>query len=88
MYVLVYVDDLIIVSSTPSTMSHLLRQLDSTFASKDLGPLHYYLGIEVFPSPFGLILSRQKYITVFLHKTNMMNCRPVSTPMSSSEKIS
>jgi hypothetical protein len=88
MYILVYVDDLIIVSSSPSSMSHLLRQLDSAFAIKDLGPLHYFLGIELFSSHRGLILSQRRYIAEILEKTNMMNCRPVSTPMSSSKKIS
>jgi hypothetical protein len=33
-------------------------------------------------------MSQQKYITNLLIKTNMINCRPVSTPMSTSEKIS
>jgi hypothetical protein len=63
-----YVEDLIIVSSSPSAMSHLLRQLDSAFAIKDLGPLHYFLGIEVFSSHRGLILSQQRYITEILQK--------------------
>jgi hypothetical protein len=88
MYVLIYVDDLIIVSSSPSATSHLLSQFDSAFAIKDLGPLHYFLSIEVFSFDRGLILSQQRYITEILDKTNMSNCRPVSTPMSSSEKIS
>jgi hypothetical protein len=44
-YVPLFVDDLIIVSSSPSATSHLLRQLNSTFTIKDLGPLHYSMGI-------------------------------------------
>jgi hypothetical protein len=88
MYVLVYVDDLIIVSSSPSATSHLLSQLDSAFTIKYLGSLYYFLGIEVFSSDRGLILSQRRYITEILDKTNMSNCRPDSTPMSSSEKIS
>lgn len=88
MYVLAYVDDLIIISSSTSATDHLLKQLDSEFAIKDLGPLHYFLGIEVHSSSDGLILSQKKYITELLAKTNMTQCRPDSTPMSSSEKIS
>jgi hypothetical protein len=74
MYVLVYVDALIIVSSSPSTTNHLLSQLDSAFAIKDLGPLHYFLGIELFSSDRGFILSQRRYITEILDKTNMSNC--------------
>jgi hypothetical protein len=88
MYVLAYIDDLIIVSSSDSATTHLLAQLDSEFAIKDLGKLHYFLGIEVHSNPQGLVLSQQKYIQELLKKTHMENCRPVSTPMSSSEKLS
>jgi hypothetical protein len=46
-YMLVYVDDIVIASSTPATADQLLRQLQLSFPVKDLGPLHYFLGIEV-----------------------------------------
>jgi hypothetical protein len=85
MYVLIYVDDLIIVNSSSSATTHLLHQLDVEFSIKDLSNLHYFLGIEVCPSADGLILSQKKYITDLLHKTHMTHCRPVSTRMSSSE---
>ena len=47
MYILIYVDDIIIVSSSPSATNRLLPQLQADFALKDLGPLSYFLGIEV-----------------------------------------
>jgi hypothetical protein len=46
-YVLVYVDDVIVASSTPSATSALLSDLSKVFALKDIGDLHYFLGIEV-----------------------------------------
>jgi hypothetical protein len=88
MYVLAYVDDLIIVSSSELATTNLLQQLDREFPIKDMGRLHYFLGIEVQASSSGLLLSQRKYIQELLTKTNMINCRPVSTPMSSSDKIS
>jgi hypothetical protein len=88
MYVLVYVDGLIIVSSSKTATTHLLHQLDAKFSIKDLSPLHYFLGIEVSPSASSLILSPKKYIDDLLPKTHMQDCCPVSTPMSSSDKIS
>jgi hypothetical protein len=45
MYILIYVDDIIISSSTSAT-DKLLHQLHSEFAVKDLGALSYFLGIE------------------------------------------
>jgi histone deacetylase 1/2 len=44
---LVYVDDIIIASSSPEAVKALLHDLEKDFAIKDLGELHYFLGIEV-----------------------------------------
>ena len=57
MFVLVYVDDIIVVSSTGKATDALLRQLKSEFALKDLGELHYFLGIEVSKVHDGLVLT-------------------------------
>jgi hypothetical protein len=88
MYVLIYVDDLIVVSSSNVATGCLLQQLDADFSIKDLGNLHYFLGIEVHQSASGLILSQQKYITDLLRKTHMTDCRPVATLMSNTDKVS
>jgi hypothetical protein len=47
MFVLVYVDDIIVVSSSPETTTSLLQNLEKEFALKDFGDLHYFLGIQV-----------------------------------------
>jgi hypothetical protein len=46
-FLLVYVDDIIILSPSASVVPRLIAQLGSTFSAKDLGVLHYFLGIEV-----------------------------------------
>jgi hypothetical protein len=60
-YLLVYVDDIIITSSSSTTVDALLMDLRSDFALKDLGELHYFLGIQVSRSAKGLVLSQEKY---------------------------
>jgi hypothetical protein len=55
--VLVYVDDIIVVSSSSEGTSALLRDLEKDFALKDLGELHYFLGIEVTKINEGIMLS-------------------------------
>ncbi|XP_062219189.1 serine/threonine-protein kinase CTR1-like isoform X2 [Phragmites australis] len=87
-YVLIYVDDLVIVSSSESSIGNLLSQLHQSFAIKDLGPLHYFLSIEVAADPGGITLSQKRYVQDLLQRVNMHNCKPVHTPMSSSEKLS
>jgi hypothetical protein len=52
-----------------------------------LGNLHYFLGIEVNKILEGILLSQEKYANGLLKKVAMSNCKSVSTPMSTSEKM-
>ena len=48
---------------------------------KDLGPLKYFLGIEVSRSDKGIFLSQRKYVLDLLLETSMSACQPVDTPV-------
>jgi len=87
MYILIYVDDIIIVSSSSMATKRLLAQLQADFAVKDLGTLSYFLGIEVRHTSHGLVLTQRKYIQDLLSRTNMLTSKGVSTPMVPSEKL-
>ena len=88
LYVLVYVDDVIITGSTQQAISQLIQNLHSTFSLKDLGLLHYFSGIEAKPTTKkGLLLSQTKYIYDLLVKASMSDCKLSTTPMSSSLKL-
>nr|ABA94875.1 retrotransposon protein, putative, Ty1-copia subclass [Oryza sativa Japonica Group] len=58
MFILIYVDDIIVASSTKDAVPALLHDLKEDFALKDLGELHYFLGIEVNKVNNGLILTQ------------------------------
>lgn len=58
------------------------------FDMKDLGPLHYFLGISIQRSDSGLFLSQQKYIHEILARAKMENCNPCLTPVDTSSKQS
>jgi len=88
MFMLVYVDDIILVSSDHSAVPMLLKDLNMDFALKDLGELHYFLGIEVNKIQNGILLTQEKYVNDVLQRVGMKDCKPVSTPLSSSEKLS
>jgi len=88
MFVLIYVDDIIITSSHTGAISRLIQDLNLSFALKELGPLHFFLGVEATWSSDGLHLSQQRYILDILKKTNMELAKPVATPMSSSSILS
>jgi histone deacetylase 1/2 len=51
------VDDIIVASSVPIATTTLLKQLNEEFALKDLGDLHYFLGIEVSRIRDGIVLT-------------------------------
>jgi hypothetical protein len=87
-YMLIYVDDIIVVSSSSDATDALLRDLSKEFALKDLGDLHFFLGIEVHKIRDGLLLNQAKYAQDILARVNMQNCRASTTPLSSSERIS
>jgi hypothetical protein len=79
-YFLIYVDDIIIISSSTAATDRLLGQLRSEFAVKDLGPLSYFLEIEVRRDSDGLTLMQPKYIHDLLERTNMLSASGVPTP--------
>ena len=62
--------------------------LGAVFAVKDLGRLHYFLGLEVIHSDSGLTLTQQKYSQDLLRRAGMMQCKTATTPMSSADKLS
>jgi hypothetical protein len=86
-YMLIYVDDIIIVGSSDSAISQLIKQLEYDFAVKDLGCLEYFLGIEVKKQGSGLLLSQKRYALDLLKRAKMDRCKATSTPMSSTEKL-
>jgi hypothetical protein len=46
-FLLVYVDDIIVASSSQEATNALIKNLERDFALNDIGDLHYFLGIEV-----------------------------------------
>lgn len=87
MYFIVYVDDVILIGSNMDALTHLLSILRHDFPFKNLGSLHSFLGIQCTCTPIGMILSQENYIWDLLHKTNMTNCKLVTSPMASNSKL-
>jgi hypothetical protein len=87
-YILIYVDDIIITSSKPAAIDDLLHSLTHDFAVKDLGTLNFFLGVEVTSNPHGIILSQHRYIMDLLIRTKMSEAKPINTPMASTTNLS
>ena len=86
-FVIVYVDDIIVASSSQEATTCLLKDLKLEFALKDLGDLHYFLGMEVKQIIDGILLSQEKYTADVLKRVGLENCKPLSTPISTSKKL-
>ena len=86
-YLMVYVDDIVITGNDATKITQLKEHLFSHFQTKDLGSLKYFLGIEVAQSGDGFVISQKKYALDILEETNMQNCRPVESPMNPNLKL-
>ena len=82
LYLLVYVDDIIITGNNPQAVQTFIQQLSQRFSLKDLGPLTYFLGVEVISRSNGLFLNQRKYIADLLHRTHMAEAKSASTPFA------
>ncbi|GKA36909.1 retrovirus-related pol polyprotein from transposon TNT 1-94, partial [Tanacetum coccineum] len=87
LYIMVYVDDIIVTGNNKGTTDNMICQLGYAFALKDLGPLNYFLGIEIFPHVSGILLS-QKKILELLQSDGLSNCNLVSSPMVTLSSLS
>jgi hypothetical protein len=85
---LVYVNDIILTGNNDKLLQSIIAQLQQEFPLKDLGSLHFFLGIHVFCTDQGLHLCQAKYIADLLHRTNMQNAKPSKSPSSSELKLS
>jgi hypothetical protein len=59
---LLYVDDMIITGDDPEYIAFVKARLSYQFLTYDLGPLRYFLGIEISSTPDEFFLSQEKYI--------------------------
>jgi hypothetical protein len=83
----IYVDDLIVVTKTDQEMEGLKKELSAGFEMRDLGELHYILGVDVERTSDGIALSQQHYIEKLLKKFRMETATSVSTPMDVNVKL-
>ncbi|KAL5756289.1 hypothetical protein ACOSQ2_021035 [Xanthoceras sorbifolium] len=67
-YVLIYVDDILITGNDPSLIHTTVNFLNSKFALKTLGQVHYFLGFETFRNSDGIYLTQTKYVMICLPK--------------------
>ena len=82
-----YVDDIIITGPHSDRIRQIQASLLDKFHMKDLGPLNYFLGLEVHRSKKGLFLHQHKYATDLVDLADLGNSSPVDTPLEVNAKL-
>jgi hypothetical protein len=80
-YLLLYVNDIVLTTSTTDLLQRMIVALQREFMMKDLGPLHHFLGIIAERRPQGLFLHQRQYVIDILERADMSDCKPCSTPL-------
>lgn len=75
-----YVDDLFL-TGVEVLISQCNRELISKFEMKDLGLMHYYLGLEIWKNHDGIFFIQVRYIINVLQRFGMMDCMSMNTSM-------
>lgn len=86
-YILVYVDDLVITGTNSNLIQRFIDKLNSVFVLKDLGNLRYFLGIQIQQTSDGLSLNQTGYIKDIIDRTYMSDVAPISTPTDSHSRL-
>ncbi|XP_019265009.1 PREDICTED: uncharacterized protein LOC109242629 [Nicotiana attenuata] len=86
-FVAVYVDDVIITGTDSEEIASLKAFLDQKFRIKDLGRLHYFLGLEVLYKPDGILISQRKFALNLLKEYQCFDYSNVSSPLDPIVKI-
>ena len=85
----VYVDDIVLAGKSDRQMSEVKSALSSKFDVKDMGELHYFLGMKVFQhQKAGKVwIGQPAYAKNILQKFGMDNAKPVGTPVDTGTKL-
>lgn len=81
MYLLLYVDDMLLTGSNDKLIQRLLEGLNREFRMNDMGGLQYFLGIQAHFHQQGIFLCQEKYAMELLVTAGMQDCSPIATTL-------
>ena len=90
-YLLLYIDDMLIVSKSQIEIDKLMTHLSKEFEMKDLGEAKKILGMEISKDRMRgkLCLTQKQFLKKVLQRFGMNgDSKPVSTPLASHLKLS
>lgn len=87
-YLLLYVDDIMLTASSLPFLQMIIISHRTEFNMKDIGPLHFFLGVAIRRTASGFFLSQERYAEEILDRAAMSNCKPAPTPVDTKPKVS
>ena len=83
MIVIIYVDDLIILTSDMTKLMEFKAKLEKEFDMSDLRELHFFLGVQIERNKATrtLTMHQKSYIEGVLSRFGMEECKPLATPL-------
>ncbi|GMP67126.1 hypothetical protein CsSME_00027220 [Camellia sinensis var. sinensis] len=84
---LLYADDMIITGFDSSAISKVKQHLFCTFEMKNLGPLRYFISLQVAFSPKDYFLSQAKYANEVIHRTGLIDTKIANTSIELNVKL-
>ena len=79
---------MLVIGNQPGLIQSFKDEMNKVFEMTDLRVTKYFLGMEVMQSCSRIFICQQKYAMDMLKKFKMQDCKPMSTPMTTSEKLS
>jgi hypothetical protein len=86
-YLLLYVNDMILTTSSTSLLGVIISRLQSEFAVKDMGTLWFFLVVGIRRSSTDFFLSQDKYVEDLLERAGMVNSKVALTPVDMAGKL-
>ena len=85
----VYVDDILLCAKSEKTIAQVKQDLEKCFQLKDMGELHYFLGINVKRNyeTGKMWIGQPEYTKAVLKNFGMEKCKPANTPVTSGTKL-
>jgi hypothetical protein len=82
-YVVLYVDDMLLVGNNMDVIKEVKSQLSSKFDMKDLGVANFIMGMEIKRDHANkkLWLNQRKYVETILQRFNMQESKSVKVPI-------
>jgi hypothetical protein len=82
-----YFDDLLITGRSASTIVVVKDILHDRFSMTYIGPLHFFVGIEISQDSPGITLSQAKYVRDLLDRLDMIDNKFAPTPFLSGMRV-